>query len=137
MGSETAVSSAQLKRAGEGGGGKCDSVSGGGSRSMVDMEDIGGSGGLSSSSSCVCVLLSTVTLGTGGGGLIRVGIGSLTAVSVSLVEALALTNDGSWVWVLDSLQAGGWSQCKPWPPNIQSPCSSRRPSSYPSSYPSL
>jgi hypothetical protein len=109
MGSEVAASSAQLKHASEGGGGECDSVSGGGSRSTVDMEDIGGGGGLLLSSSCVCVLLSTVTVGTGGGGLIGVGVGLLTAVSVSLVEALASTNDGGSVWVLESSQAGGCS----------------------------
>src|SRR5271168_2066911 len=68
MGSEVAASFAQSKRVDGGRGGERDFVSGGGSHSTVDIEDIGGRGGLSSSSSCVCVLLSTVTMGTGGGG---------------------------------------------------------------------
>src|SRR5271168_5362738 len=100
MGSEVAASSAQFKRAGEGRGGGRDSVSGGGSCSTVDIEDIGGRGGLSSS--CVCVLLSTVTVGTGGGGSIWVGVGSLIVVYSSAVEALASTKAGGSVWVLES-----------------------------------
>ena len=67
------------------------------------MEDVGGSGGLSSSSSCVCVPLLTVIMRVGGGGgLIWVSVGSLTAVSSSLVEVLALTKDGGSVWVPES-----------------------------------
>ena len=97
-----AASSAQLKHAGEGRGGGRDSVSGGGSRSTGDIEDIGGSGGLSSSSSCVCVLLLTMTVGTGGGGSIWVGVSSLMVVYSSAVEALASTKAGGSVWVLES-----------------------------------
>ena len=97
-----AASFAQSKLVDGGRGGERDFVSGGGSRSTVDIEDIGGRGGLSSSSSCVCVLLSTVTVGTGGGGSIWVGVGSLTVVYSSVVEALASTKAGGSVWVLES-----------------------------------
>ena len=66
------------------------------------VEDTGGSGGLSSSLFCVCVPLLTMITRVGGGGLVWVGVGSLTVVSMSLVEALAPTKDGSSVWVLES-----------------------------------